>query len=345
MGPVYSNDSKWIGCKNSLHAKAQLFYFRRVFKLNKTKASICIRVSADSRYKLYVNDKLVSTGPCKGNIHTWYYETVDVTDCLVQGINVIAAEVLHFAERTVNFSSRRGIRSVERTSLAAFLLDGVLLDRQSSILEDLSTDEKWKVKQEEGIVFLENRETLYVSAFEHVDFKYMPLDWRSASFDDSLWDGALIITESMVGKNCSNDWGGLAPWMLEESPIPQLTRIRRSYDGITKCSLNRHGLEDLITGVKAARFPPETCSFFEMDPGEYMTGYFNLSFKGGMGSVIKIQYSECYESYQDGVYIKGKRDNSEGVLRGDVYTYQLSTRISKTGFEIRPKVLKVMFEP
>lgn len=56
------------------------------------------RFSADNRYKLFVNEKLVSLGPARGDLTHWNYETVDLAPFLREGRNIIAAQVWNEAE-------------------------------------------------------------------------------------------------------------------------------------------------------------------------------------------------------------------------------------------------------
>ena len=56
-------------------------------------------VSADNRYKLYVNGKLVSLGPARGDIYNWSFETVDLAPYLRKGKNTLASVVWNYAER------------------------------------------------------------------------------------------------------------------------------------------------------------------------------------------------------------------------------------------------------
>ena len=58
-----------------------------------------VHVSADNRYKLYVNGKLVSLGPARGDIYNWSFETVDLAPYLRKGKNTLASVVWNYAER------------------------------------------------------------------------------------------------------------------------------------------------------------------------------------------------------------------------------------------------------
>ena len=92
-----------------------VFHFRRVFELNATPSSFVVHVSADNRYRLYVNGQQVSSGPQRSDVMHWRYETVDLAPQLRAGRNVIAALVWNWgADRPVAQFSRQ----------TAFLLQG-----------------------------------------------------------------------------------------------------------------------------------------------------------------------------------------------------------------------------
>lgn len=72
-------------------------FFRKVFHLQSAVVhGATVRVSADTRYRLFVNGARVSFGPCKSYLTRWCYETVDISHLLVKGKNVISAKVLRF---------------------------------------------------------------------------------------------------------------------------------------------------------------------------------------------------------------------------------------------------------
>jgi alpha-L-rhamnosidase len=70
-----------------------VYYFRKSISLKNKPDSFIVHVSADNRYKLYINQTLVSLGPARGDTYYWNYETVDLAPYLKAGDNTIAAVV------------------------------------------------------------------------------------------------------------------------------------------------------------------------------------------------------------------------------------------------------------
>jgi len=107
----------WVTGFNDTNPEGQTCLFRRQFVLAAQQTEPCpLRVSADTRYRLYVNNVSVSVGPCKSHPGRWYYETVDIQPYLVQGVNVIGAVVLRFSDRHV------GSLSLMRTVLPGLIV-------------------------------------------------------------------------------------------------------------------------------------------------------------------------------------------------------------------------------
>ena len=68
----------WIPDWNAAdQEEPKIVYFRREINFTAVPEKLDIRISADSRYKLYVNGNLAEIGPSKGDRQIWYY------DCLL----------------------------------------------------------------------------------------------------------------------------------------------------------------------------------------------------------------------------------------------------------------------
>jgi hypothetical protein len=107
----------WVADYDDTSAEGKLCLFRRRFQLSEAQTEPCLlRVSADTRYRLYVNNIGVSIGPCKSYPEKWYYETVDIQPFLRKGANTITATVLRFSDKHV------GSLSLSRTALPGLIV-------------------------------------------------------------------------------------------------------------------------------------------------------------------------------------------------------------------------------
>jgi hypothetical protein len=120
--PAWAPAAKWVWIPNFNEAErdalATFVLFRKKFLWTaKTSGKECaVHVSADSRYRLFVNGVSVSFGPCKSYPARWYCETVDVAPYLVDGMNVISARVLRYSHKIT------GSLSIMGTYLPGFMV-------------------------------------------------------------------------------------------------------------------------------------------------------------------------------------------------------------------------------
>jgi hypothetical protein len=92
-----------------------VFHFRKTLELPARPDSFVVHVSADNRYKLYVNGRQVSLGPARGDRDHWFYETVNLAPHLKAGKNVLAAVVWNGGEY---------VPYAQMTYRTAFILQG-----------------------------------------------------------------------------------------------------------------------------------------------------------------------------------------------------------------------------
>ena len=85
--------ASWICVPGESTTGYGVYLFRKSVALSAKPASFVVHVSADNRYKLFVNEKLVSLGPARGDLTHWKFETVDLAPYLQAGKNTIAARV------------------------------------------------------------------------------------------------------------------------------------------------------------------------------------------------------------------------------------------------------------
>src|SRR3954463_5827350 len=61
----------WIAVPGSNPTGFGVYYFRKRLQLTFIPKTYPVYVSADNRYKLFVNEKLVSLGPARGDLAHW----------------------------------------------------------------------------------------------------------------------------------------------------------------------------------------------------------------------------------------------------------------------------------
>src|SRR4051812_48594831 len=83
--------ASWIAPAGAPRDSFTVFHARRTFDVASVPAHFVVHVSADNRYRLYVNGVQVSSGPERSDVTHWRYETVDLAPQLHIGRNVIAA--------------------------------------------------------------------------------------------------------------------------------------------------------------------------------------------------------------------------------------------------------------
>ena len=90
-----------------------------------------MHVSADNRYRLWVNGHTVCSGPARGDLQHWNFETVDIARYLQPGQNTLAALVWNMGVYAP---------AAQISNRTAFLVQGDGKEEQV-----VNTDRSWKV--------------------------------------------------------------------------------------------------------------------------------------------------------------------------------------------------------
>jgi len=313
----------------------QLAYFRRTFTVpTGAIPKLVLDVTADSRYRLFVNGQSVCVGPCKGDQFTHYYETVDVSHLLIPGVNTVAVVVLHYRFSLPFEKGVAGPISIWRTPIGGLLVEGILKDEMGKEIEHLHTDDQWKSIGNHSFQIVPSQLVMWLGGVESVDGNHVPHGWTSTDYDDSAWNRAITIS------NAHGNYGELMPWLLTVRPIPMLyetdTRFSaiKKYEGVAKEQAVAW-LESSFGGSHSITLEPHSRVTLELDAGELTTAYITLAMRGGSGTVIRILCSECYEPIESdpnlgGCRVKGVRDDESGKLVGDPDVYLVSGMGGKT---------------
>ncbi|MCQ2433374.1 MAG: alpha-L-rhamnosidase N-terminal domain-containing protein, partial [Clostridia bacterium] len=150
--------------------------FRRSFVLAKAPGKALISITADDYYKLYINGVFVTQGPAAGYPQHYYYNTVDVTEYLHEGENLIAVHTYY-----------QGL--INRVWVSADMRHMMLCQLDVDGKTALVSDESWKCAEHTGYSASHTfgYETQYAEDF---DSRAAEVGFEKPSFDDSAWEYA-----------------------------------------------------------------------------------------------------------------------------------------------------------
>ena len=284
-------NANWIAVPNVDGNAYGVFYFRKSVNLPAKPASFIIHVSADNRYKLYVNGLLVSIGPARGDTYYWNYETVDLAPYLNQGKNTVSALV---------FNESQYRPEAQITVRTAFIVQG-----NTAAEEILNTNNTWKCIEDKGYQPLSG--FFAASSGEMVTINPKLTGWESAAFDDSSWPQAANLFQGQP-KGMSDGFG----WMLVPSQLPQM---ELTYQRIPVLRMaNGISAPVLFPAIKTVvNIPANTTVTLLMDQTYLTNAYITLKFSRGKNAGISMRYAESlFDNLNKFGSRKGNRDSVEG---------------------------------
>ncbi|TDX01547.1 alpha-L-rhamnosidase-related protein [Dinghuibacter silviterrae] len=279
----------WIALPGDNGHDYGVFYFRKHIDLAAKPGTFVVHVSADNRYKLFVNGTLVSLGPARSDLYHWNYETVDLAPYLVPGTNVVSAIVWNEAD-----DRPEGQLSFH----TAFLLQG-----DTPAEEILNTNNSWRCIRDGA--YRSMGKIFYASAGEFVDRTKTIRDWMTASFDDRNWPAAA----SLFGAQPNGGSDGFG-WMLVPATLPAR---EMTYQRIPLCrKATGIPVPNGFPGEKTAlTIPAHTKATLLLDQTFLTNAYPTLVFSKGGGAGISIRYAESLYKTGGG---KGNRNDVEGKI-------------------------------
>ncbi len=293
--------ARWITAKENPYHFG-VYHFRKSFSLNNIPSQFVIHISADNRYRLFVNGNYITDGPQISDTHHWRFESLDVARFLKAGTNVIAVQVVNWSDvAPVYIMGKR----------TALIVQGD--DATSSVV---NTDTSWKYVTNTAvtpIVFKPGDASIFYQYYaagpmEKVNGAEYPWGWESATFDDQAWKEP---TATETGAPFGVTGFGDATWDLVPRSIP-LMEYRYQAGGVIRRSES--------ISLSSRKFPitipaGTTCSIL-LDQQQLTTAYPELIVSKGKGGQIKAIYAEALF---DDIKNKGHRDSINGKSIHGVY--------------------------
>jgi hypothetical protein len=271
--------ASWIACANAPVRDAAVFHFRKRLTLENVPAHFIVHVSADNQFLLYVNQQRVGSGPARGDLAHWRYETYDLAPFLRVGTNVLAATVWNFGEHSA---------IAQMSDRAGFLLQGETAAEQA-----VDTNDSWEAEQEKGIAVgapsgLPKGAYFAAEPSERLDAAAFDWLWNTDRSDDANthWKKAVSI-----GKATSR--GQSFPstnWELVPDALPQMAMELAPVGKVVRAT----GI-DVPSQFPDQAFvvPAHARASILVDTSHLMTAYPELMVRGGAGSTMRITYAEA----------------------------------------------------
>ena len=292
-------EARWIAPDRPCLKEYGVYHFRKTMTLGQTPERFIVHVSADNRYRLFVNGKPACSGPARGDLQHWRYETADLAPFLGPGINVLAAVVWNFADRApwaqISFQT-------------AFILQG---DGQAE--SAANTDLSWKVARNCAYSPTGNERAplgqfLVVGPGDCVDGPLYPWGWETPGFDDGAWQKPRDLGAGQPEPLHNAD----QPWRLVPRPIPMMEETPE----IPLKAVMAKGLKPdaaFLAGKGEWTIPPNSRGLVLFDQTRNTTAYPELTVSGGRGSEVVLVYSEAMvDSSANRTGGKGNRNEIRG---------------------------------
>ncbi len=301
---------KWVSCAD-VGKKPFVTAYRLIFNLDKPEI-ISVRVSADERYKLYLDGIFIGLGSQRGDRSNWFYETYDLK--LDAGRHVIVAQTWSFGEIAP---------SAQIMVYSGF----ILCPEQEVFIELLGTGlAKWEAKKIDGYGFEVYEEVKNTGPRLIIDGK--SYSWGFESGRGKGWkpvinknnglkrDSSAVIYNNHIMRSRiipstvgSKVEGGIVRYVEQLSNISNQNTVVNLSNNLTN---EVYLWNDLLQG-KPLIIPPNTIRRVIIDLNDYYCAYPEIVLSKGQESFLSMQWAESlYYKVKDGKDFKGNRNVIEG---------------------------------
>jgi hypothetical protein len=299
--------ASWIAPPGVSGDSFTVFHARRAFDLSAIPKRFVVHVSADNRYRLFVNGAQVSSGPERSDVMHWRYETVDIAPQLHLGRNVLAALVW-------NWGSARPV--AQHSYRTGFLVQG----NGAAEAALVNTGAGWKVLRDTAyapvVITSASMGNYYAAApGDSIDGSRYPWGWERIDYSDDAWSNPVVVGRAQRRAVPPGEYGEVSGWQLEPRSIPameeeeqRLAQVRR-VSGVQTDGAFLKGTGDLVV-------PLRTTVSILLDQSHTTNAYPVLETSGGAGSTVRLTYAEALV---DSAGRKGNRNDVEGRTIHGVY--------------------------
>lgn len=275
-------------------------------------ATVRVHVTADERYKLFLDGEQIGMGPERGDAWNWFFETYDLP--LSAGEHVIVAQVWSLGELAAMAQM-----SVHPGFL--FAAEGEWARRLGSGHAD------WQWLRLDGYGFVDPTPAHWREHRVVIDGGAIPWGWQQGQ--GSGWQPAVTVKRA-VGRHV--DWETYKEHILSPALLPPMMAVRRQIGAVrlvaeapaaetrpipVQSSDHRPGeaaaWQALIHGKEELIVPAHTRHRVIVDLENYYCAYPELLVTGGEGALVRVHWCEALHLKPEiRTAEKGHRDEIEG---------------------------------
>lgn len=201
--------SKWITCPGFAYSDTKLYNFKKTFALSDAPGTAVLHISAEARYKLFVNGQRVAVGPCRSSAEEKYYDTIDIAPYLHEGENQLYCQVLQLCDNE-DMTASRFLYAVRRTGNLALAVK-LTCTMPDGSATSLITDESWDVCVSPTATFPVRRGDMCACTMEET---YTP--------GEAVWQKAVVLRDVHCDRDTPYLYGIVNDLFLVPRPIPML---------------------------------------------------------------------------------------------------------------------------
>lgn len=291
----------WISYPKGNGEEYGVYYFRKDLTLPALDGPQWIGISADNRYKLYINGHYVTNGPARGDQWHWRFETIDLSPYLKPGNNSVQVIVW-------NYGSYRPV--AQHTAGTGLIIEG------PDALK-INTDRSWKVRRDPAYSPLPidvHHQYYVVGPGEFIDMTMHPFDWMSDDLQGKDWKTALEKEHGIPVKSLSA-YGSPPSRILVPRNIPLMEEKEQRFASVREVEYPEQPEEKgkvadkFLSGKKDLIIPADQHIRLLVDQGYLTNAYPFLHYSGGKGASLSITYAES-------LYNKNGDKGNRNVVRG-----------------------------
>lgn len=296
-------DASWIVAPGTEPFGFGVYHFRKTIDLPAQPRTFVVHVTADNRYQLWVNGVRVSSGPARGDLNHWRYETVDLAPQMHSGRNVLAAVVWNYGELAPE---------AQTTWRTGFLIQGDTVAEQSA-----NSGATWKAIRDASyapipFTHAELRGYYVVGPGQRVNAAQYPWGWETADYDDTAWPAAVPAVPDGRAHGAPRSMQD-APnrWLLVPRTIPLMEeRVERL--AAVRQAMGVSVPDGFPRAAESFTVPARTRARLLLDNARLTTAYPVLRYGGGHGATVKIGYAESLYLPKAMGGDKGNRNEVDG---------------------------------